>query len=580
MSENSREEEKLSFKEQILRDLERLKREDGIANTKSSNDDLFSNLSNSSEAEKPVEEPSVEDLMANSVSLVDELLANAPTVPPRPVLQDDSVGTSVASEPAVSPDPLPSTEPLSSTEPAEPVKPLEPTQPVEEEKEFNAISTRIPVSYRTNQAKPSPARKNIKPQPKPTVLAKETPSQEPVAPVETGTELPRRSRKESVKPIKKKKKSRLKGFFVTGFVLLVLLGVGGFFGYRYVESALQPVDANSKQYVTVQIPEGANLQQIGDTLENSGLVKHGFIFSLYAKYKDYSDLKSGYYNLQKSMSTDDIIKELQKGGTPQPQEVALANLTIPEGYTLDQIAQTVGQLQGEFKEPLTADAFLAKVQDETFISQLVAKYPTLLESLPTKESGVRYRLEGYLFPATYSIKESTTVESLIDEMVAAMDKNLSAYYTAIKEKNLTVNELLTIASLVEKEGLKTDDRKLIAGVFYNRLNLGMPLQSNIAILYAEGKLGQNISLADDAAIDTTINSPYNVYTNLGLMPGPVDSPSLDAIEASINQTKSDNLYFVANVQDGKVYFATTREEHDRNVAEHVNSKLTQSSSSN
>ncbi|MDU2588478.1 MAG: endolytic transglycosylase MltG [Streptococcus sp.] len=586
MSENSREEEKLSFKEQILRDLERLKREDGIANTKSSNDDLFSNLSNSSEAENPVEEPSVEDLMANSVSLVDELLANAPAVPPRPVLQDDSVETSVASEPVVASEPTVASEPavapypLPSTEAVEPVKPLEPAQPAEEEKEFNAISTRIPVSYRTNQAKPSPARKNIKPQPKPTVLAKETPSQEPVAPVETRTELPRRSRKESVKPIKKKKKSRLKGFFVTVFVLLILLGVGGFFGYRYVESALQPVDANSKQYVTVQIPEGANLQQIGDTLENSGLVKHGFIFSLYAKYKDYSDLKSGYYNLQKSMSTDDIIKELQKGGTPQPQEVALANLTIPEGYTLDQIAQTVGQLQGDFKEPLTADAFLAKVQDETFISQLVAKYPTLLESLPTKESGVRYRLEGYLFPATYAIKENTTIESLIDEMVAAMDKNLSGHYTAIKEKNLTVNELLTIASLVEKEGLKTDDRKLIAGVFYNRLNLGMPLQSNIAILYAEGKLGQNISLADDAAIDTTINSPYNVYTNLGLMPGPVDSPSLDAIEASINQTKSDYLYFVANVQDGKVYFATTREEHDRNVAEHVNSKLTQSSSSN
>lgn len=586
MSENSREEEKLSFKEQILRDLERLKREDGIANTKSSNDDLFSNLSNSSEVEKAAEEPSVEDLMANSVSLVDELLANAPAVPPRPVLQDDSVETSVASEPVVSSEPAVVSEPavapdpLPSTEAVEPVKPLEPAQPAEEEKEFNAISTRIPVSYRTNQAKPSPARKNIKPQPKPTVLAKETPSQEPVAPVETRTELPRRSRKESVKPIKKKKKSRLKGFFVTVFVLLILLGVGGFFGYRYVESALQPVDANSKQYVTVQIPEGANLQQIGDTLENSGLVKHGFIFSLYAKYKDYNDLKSGYYNLQKSMSTDDIIKELQKGGTPQPQEVALANLTIPEGYTLDQIAQTVGQLQGDFKEPLTADAFLAKVQDETFISQLVAKYPTLLESLPTKESGVRYRLEGYLFPATYAIKESTTIESLIDEMVAAMDKNLSAHYTAIKEKNLTVNELLTIASLVEKEGLKTDDRKLIAGVFYNRLNLGMPLQSNIAILYAEGKLGQNISLADDAAIDTTINSPYNVYTNLGLMPGPVDSPSLDAIEASINQTKSDYLYFVANVQDGKVYFATTREEHDRNVAEHVNSKLTQSSSSN
>jgi len=578
LSENSKE-EKLSFKEQILRDLERLKREDGIASTKSNNDALFSNVNNSLEEEKPAAESSVEDLMVDSVSLVDELLAKAPTVPPRPSLTSEG-----PTDPVAVPEEVKSAESVVAKEPVvstvDSVKPIAPAQSVQEETSYTDISTRIPVSYRTNQAKPSPARKNIKPQPKPTVLAKETPSQEPVAPVETRTELPRRSRKESVKPIKKKKKSRLKRFFVTVFVLLILLGVGGFFGYRYVESALQPVDANSKQYVTVQIPEGANLQQIGDTLENSGLVKHGFIFSLYAKYKDYNDLKSGYYNLQKSMSTDDIIKELQKGGTPKAQEVALANLTIPEGYTLDQIAQTVGQLQGEFKEPLTADAFLAKVQDETFISQLVAKYPTLLESLPTKESGVRYRLEGYLFPATYAIKESTTVESLIDEMVAAMDKNLSTHYAAIKEKNLTVNELLTIASLVEKEGSKTEDRKQIAGVFYNRLNIGMPLQSNIAILYAEGKLGKNISLADDAAIDTSINSPYNVYLNLGLMPGPVDSPSLDAIEASINQTKSENLYFVANVQDGKVYYATTREEHDRNVEEHVNSKLTQSSSSN
>ena len=585
MSENSRDEEKLSFKEQILRDLERLKREEGLDTSESSKDDLFSDFSNLSKTEEPVKEPSVEDLMVDSVSLVDELLAKAPTVPPRPSLGPDEPVEPVAVPEEVAPtEPIVATEPAVATEPVvptvDPVEPLAPAQPVQEEKEFNTNLTRIPVSYRTNQAKPSPTRKAIKPQPKLTDFAKETPAQEPVAPVETANDLPRRSRKESVKPTKKKKKSRLKGFFVTVFVLLVLLGVGGFFGYQYVESALQPVDASSKEYITVQIPEGANTQEIGETLEKSGLVKHGLVFSLYAKYKNYSDLKSGYYNLQKSMSTDDIIKELQKGGTPERQEIVLASLTIPEGYTIDQIAETVGQLKGEFKEAMTAEAFLAKVQDETFISQLVAKYPTLLESLPTKESGVRYRLEGYLFPATYAIKESTTVESLIDEMVATMDKNLSTHYAAIKEKNLTVNELLTIASLVEKEGSKTEDRKQIAGVFYNRLNIGMPLQSNIAILYAEGKLGKNISLADDAAIDTSINSPYNVYLNLGLMPGPVDSPSLDAIEASINQTKSENLYFVANVQDGKVYYATTREEHDRNVEEHVNSKLTQSSSSN
>ena len=548
MSENSNE-EKLSFKEQILRDLERLKKEENL--TEQTND-LLSNLMNSSDAE--TEERVItpeEELIANSVSNVEQLIENAPVVPPRPDLKEE-----VAEE-------------------AEKEVSVESPQLISDNDEINSIPTKVSVSYRTHE-------KSL--EDKGTVsfaTNQEELTSGNAHPENTeADELPKRSRRESTKPAKKKKKSHLRGFLVTVLILLILLGAGGFFGLRYAESALQPVDPSSKQYMTVQIPDGANTQEIGSVLEKSGVIKNGLVFTLYAKYKNYTGLKSGYYNLQKSMSVEDVIKELQKGGTPEPQEVALADLTIPEGYTLEQIAQTVGQLQGDFKEPLTAEAFLAKAQDETFIAQEVAKYPNLLESLPAKDSGVRYRLEGYLFPATYTIKESTTVESLIDSMLAAMDKNLSSHYAAIKEKNLTVNELLTIASLVEKEGAKTEDRKLIAGIFYNRLNLGMPLQSNIAILYAEGKLGQNISLSDDAAIDTSINSPYNVYTKVGLMPGPVDSPSLDAIESSINQTKSEYLYFVANVQDGKVYYATTLEEHDRNVQEHINSKLPQSNSTN
>ena len=548
MSENSNE-EKLSFKEQILRDLERLKKEESLTEQ---TDDLFSNLMNSSDTktEERVITPE-EELIANSVSTVEQLIENAPAVPPRPDLKEE-VAEEAVEEASV-----------------------DLSQSISDKDEINSIPTKVSVSYRTHEKSHED---------KGTVGF--ATNQEELT---TGNanqkntevdELPKRSRRESAKPVKKKKKSRLKGFLVTVLVLLILLGAGGFFGLRYAESALQPVDPSSKQYMTVQIPDGSNAQEIGSTLEKSGVIKNGLVFTLYVKYKNYNELKSGYYNLQKRMSVEDVIKELQKGGTPEPQEVTLASLTIPEGYTLEQIAQTVGQLQGNFKEPLTAEAFLAKVQDENFIAQEVTKYPNLLESLPTKDSGVRYRLEGYLFPATYTIKENTTVESLIDEMLAAMDKNLSSHYATIKEKNLTVNELLTIASLVEKEGAKTEDRKLIAGVFYNRLNLGMPLQSNIAILYAEGKLGQNISLADDAAIDTSIDSPYNDYTKVGLMPGPVDSPSLDAIESSINQTKSDYLYFVANVQDGKVYYATTLEEHDRNVQEHINSKLNQSNSTN
>ena len=583
MSEKSREEEKLSFKEQILRDLERVKKHE--------EDQEEVDLASIKPQFSSKNDQSIEELMEDSLSAVEEIMRKAPTVPTHPsqdvpASPSDEIKRETPGVPSHPSQDVPS----SPAEEAVRQAPLAPSHPSQEgpstpsaegvsrptpgpvssrkvEKEFNEIPTRVAVSYKTE------AQREVK---------REVPTSKPVEEkkaVEEMSATPRRSRRETVKSTKKKK-SGFKAFFISLLIFLGLISAGTYFGYQYVQSSLQPVDASSKQYVTVQIPEGANVQTIGSTLEKSGLIKHGVIFAFYAKYKNYSDLKSGYYNLQKSMSTEDIIHELQKGGTAEAQEPALANLTIPEGYTIDQIAQAVGQLQGDFKEPLTADAFLAKVQDDNFISQEVTKYPSLLESLPTKESGVRYRLEGFLFPATYSIKESTTIESLIDEMLAAMDKTLAPHYSAIKSKNLTVNELLTIASLVEKEGAKTEDRKLIAGVFYNRLNLGMPLQSNIAILYAQGKLGQNISLADDAGIDTSINSPYNVYTKPGLMPGPVDSPSQDAIEASINQTKSENLYFVANVTDGKVYYAVTQEEHDRNVAEHVNSKLTQNSSSN
>ena len=578
MSEKSREEEKLSFKEQILRDLERVKKHE--------EDQEEVDLASIKPQFSSKNDQSIEEIMEDSLSAVEEIMRKAPTVPTHPSqdvpaspaddIQRETPGIpshpsqdvpSSPAEEAVRQAPLAPSHPSQegpSTPSAEGVsRPTPgPVSPRKVEKEFNEIPTRVAVSYKTE------AQREVK---------REVPTSKPVEEKKAVEEMPatpRRSRRETVKS-PKKKKSGFKVFFISLLIFLGLISAGAYFGYQYVQSSLQPVDASSKQYVTVQIPEGANVQTIGSTLEKSGLIKHGVIFAFYAKYKNYSDLKSGYYNLQKSMSTEDIIHELQKGGTAEAQEPALANLTIPEGYTIDQMAQAVGQLQGDFKEPLTAEAFLAKVQDDNFISQEVAKYPSLLESLPTKESGVRYRLEGFLFPATYSIKESTTIESLIDEMLAAMDKTLAPHYSTIKSKNLTVNELLTIASLVEKEGAKTEDRKLIAGVFYNRLNLGMPLQSNIAILYAQGKLGQKISLADDAGIDTTINSPYNVYTKAGLMPGPVDSPSLDAIEASINQTKSDNLYFVANVTDGKVYYAATQEEHDRNVAEHVNSKLNQ-----
>lgn len=277
------------------------------------------------------------------------------------------------------------------------------------------------------------------------------------------------------------------------------------------------------------------------------------------------------------MSLEEIAKALQETGAAQPQEPIAGKVLVIEGYTLEQIAQAVTDNSytedTKDKTPFTAEEFMATVTNQDFINRMTATYPTLFATLPAADSGVKYQLEGYLFPATYNYSDTTTIEGLVEQMIAAMDANLSGYYDQLAAKGLDVNQLLTLASLVEKEGSTDEDRRNIASVFYNRLNIGMPLQSNIAILYAMGKLGQKTTLAEDAAIDTSIDSPYNIYVNTGLMPGPVDSPSLAAIEATFNPNKTDYYYFVADVTTGTVYYSATVEEHNQNVEKYVNSQL-------
>ncbi len=360
--------------------------------------------------------------------------------------------------------------------------------------------------------------------------------------------------------------------------ILILLLATGFFGYRYVSSAVGPLNAKSTDYVTVEIPSGSGNSYIGQILEEAGVIKSATVFNYYTKFKNFSNLQSGYYNLQSSMNLEKICELLQAGGTAEPEKPALGKILVPEGYTIKQIAEAVSTNStaetNDKSTPFSADDFLALVQDDSFIARMIEKYPNLLSGLPSSEDAI-YRLEGYLFPATYSYYADTTLESLVEQMIATMDSYMSNYYSAISSKNLTVNEVLTIASLVEKEGATDDDRRNIASVFYNRLNIGMALQSNIAILYAMGTLGQETTLSQDANVDTSIDSPYNVYVNTGLMPGPVDSPSLSAIEATINPASTDYYYFVADVKTGTVYYSETYEEHAANVEQYVNSQLTE-----
>ena len=279
MSENPKE-EKLSFKEQILRDLERVKKQD-----RSEQENEITSFETPSSPEDSVvpstqdHEPSAEELMANSLSVVDQILKNAPSVPSRSNDISDEIAANEEAESKIEA----ATEPV--VEPVEPI--FEPVQPkvepvkLNEDKEFNEIPTKVAVSYKISK-QPEEV----------STPAQDNDLSESAELTDSLASAPRRSRREATKSTAKKK-SKGKGCLVGFLLFLVVVSLGGYFGYVYIQDSFKPIDANSKEYVTVQIPEGSNVQEIGNALEKSGLVKHGIIFSLYAKYKNYSDFKSG-----------------------------------------------------------------------------------------------------------------------------------------------------------------------------------------------------------------------------------------------------------------------------------------------
>ncbi|MEJ4462746.1 endolytic transglycosylase MltG [Enterococcus faecium] len=346
-------------------------------------------------------------------------------------------------------------------------------------------------------------------------------------------------------------------------IALTLLIIGGFLGftvYRYVDSGLKPLDKSDDQLVQVEIPSGSSNKQIGEILEKDNIIKSGIVFNYYTKFKNLTGFQAGYYQLAPNMTLDEIGKQLQEGGTSEPTKVADGKIAIPEGYDIDQIAERVAKVTGKDKKE-----FLDLVNDETFFNELYQKFPELLESA-SKAENTKYRLEGYLFPATYDYYyTSTSLKDLVIEMVNKTNTVMQNYYSAIKQKNLTVQEVLTLASLVEKEGVKENDRKNIAQVFFNRIKANMPLQSDISVLYALGEHKELVTYED-----TAVDSPYNLYTNTGYGPGPFDNPSEEAIKAVLEPAENDYYYFVADTSTGNVYFAKTYEEHMELVQKYVN----------
>lgn len=361
-----------------------------------------------------------------------------------------------------------------------------------------------------------------------------------------------RDKNETLRRAQKTKKSKKNvGLRIFMFFVLVAVLVGGY-GVYYYQSALKPVNSSSNKQIAVKIPMGSSKQQISQILVDKKLIKSKFVFNRLAN--NAGEFKAGNYMLSPKMSPKQIINKLHTGQTLLPNSEG--NIVVREGANIEQIGDEI-QKNTKFSKK----EFLNLMNDDQFNKQLAKKYPKLLSSAENAKN-TRYKLEGYLYPATYSITANEDLKQLVEQMVSKMNMEMTPYYDQIKQKGYSVQKLMTLASLVEKEYGSEKDRRKIAGVFLNRLDKDMPMQSDVAIHYALKNDKSTVSY-DDLKVD----SPYNLYKNKGLGPGPFNSPSIASVQAVLNPEDRNKgyLYFVANIKSKKVYFTKNLDEHNKNV---------------
>lgn len=298
----------------------------------------------------------------------------------------------------------------------------------------------------------------------------------------------------------------------------------------------------SEDAITVPfvIEQGESFSQIADNLKSDGLISSDFWFWVYAKLDGSArQVRAGSYQLRPHESYSKLIDSLTEYS--QGQDVSI---TIPEGYTIDQIGEIVvanfNINMGDWdywtgiNSPLEQSEFIKEAQKPDDVD-----------------------LEGYLFPNTYRFYPDATVQDIVTELVLQTSTKLDDIDLSLKDGE-TIHELLTLASIIQKEVGDEDEMKLVASVFTNRLELGMALQSCATVNYITGK--------DDPAVsaeDLEIDSPYNSYMYPGLTPGPISNPGLFAIESANDPANSDYLYFLST-PDGETIYAKTFDEHVSN----------------
>ncbi|MFA6251853.1 MAG: endolytic transglycosylase MltG [Candidatus Paceibacterota bacterium] len=331
------------------------------------------------------------------------------------------------------------------------------------------------------------------------------------------------------------------------FTALVLL-----LTINYYFSSQKPIDPMNTDQRIFTISSGERAKEISQKLESEKLVANSYTFliRLYFEGKE-KKIQSGDYLLAPSMSSGEIIEIITSGKS------SAKKLTIVEGWTLKDIAEELQKIgiasAGKFYSVAGAVAVdYSKRADKPkdFSSEF-----TFLSDKP-KNLG----LEGYLYPDTYNMNSNDPIEDIIKKSLSNFDKKLTQdLRDEIKSQGKSVFEIVTMASIIEKEVKGTNDRRMVAGVLQNRMKIGMALQVDAATLYGQ---------ADGTKIDNKKDSPYNTYLNRGLPLGPICNPSIDSIKAAIYPTKNDFLFYLSS-KDGKTVFSKTFEEHKRAIQNHL-----------
>lgn len=366
----------------------------------------------------------------------------------------------------------------------------------------------------------------------------------------------RKGTKQGNKLLKKADENRtVRRFVAISLLLIAILFVGIIGGsIMYVNSALKPVNKDNDEKMNVTIPIGSSVTQIAKILEKQGAIKSALVFRYYVKFKSESDFQAGEYELSTSMDVREIISKLKEGKVDK--EVAI-KFTIPEGTSLSDIAEIISK-----QTPFSKKEILSELQNEEFIDHLSESYP-MLDPKVIKQEGIRYSLEGYLFPATYGFeKKDTSLQSLLTAMVARMQTVIDQYEEEIASSGYTVHEILTLASLIETETQKAADRFKVSGVFHNRLQQNMRLDSDPTVKYALEKKEIQVTYKD-----TDVSSPYNTYRMVGIPIGPIASPREESIEAALHPKELDEFYFFAR-PNGQVIYTKTLNEHEKVVTKY------------